>query len=66
MNARAQMLYQFGRTRALASKAQIAYFYELKSTNIGRAVSQTDGTLGWRKVVIFMLLRLTGLRRSSW
>jgi hypothetical protein len=37
---------QFGKTRALANKAQVACFYELKSSNVGRIVGKTDRTVG--------------------
>ncbi|PVH92711.1 hypothetical protein DM02DRAFT_484537, partial [Periconia macrospinosa] len=33
---------QFGKTRRQASKAAIAYFYELKPTNVGKIVGKQD------------------------
>jgi hypothetical protein len=41
-----ELVDQFGKTRALANKAQVACFYELKSSNVGRIVGKTDRTVG--------------------
>jgi hypothetical protein len=41
-----EMVDQFGRTRRQAHKAQIACFYELKASNVGRVVGKTDRTVG--------------------
>jgi hypothetical protein len=40
-----ELVDQFGKTRALANKAQVACFYELKSSNVGRIVGKTDRTV---------------------
>lgn len=37
-----EVVDQFGKTRRLAYKAQVACFYELKSSNVGRIVGQQD------------------------
>ena len=37
---------QFGKTRRLANKAQVACFYELKSSSVGRIVGKEDRTVG--------------------
>lgn len=36
---------QFGKTRRNANKTQVACFYELKSSNVGRIVGGTDRTV---------------------
>jgi hypothetical protein len=36
---------QFGKTRRLAHRAQVACFYELKSSNVGRIVGKSDRTV---------------------
>lgn len=36
---------QFGKTRRQASKAEVACFYELKSSNVGRIVGNADCTV---------------------
>jgi hypothetical protein len=36
---------QFGKTREQANNAQVACFYELKPSNIGRIVGKTDRTV---------------------
>jgi hypothetical protein len=41
-----EVVDQFGRTRRQANKAQVACFYELKTSNVGRIVGKTDRTLG--------------------
>jgi hypothetical protein len=41
---------QFGKTRKQAHKAQVACFYELKSSNVGRIVGKSDRTVGLRYV----------------
>jgi hypothetical protein len=40
-----EVVDQFGKTRALANKAKVACFYELKSSNVGRIVGKTDRTV---------------------
>jgi hypothetical protein len=40
-----EVVDQFGKTRGLANKAQVACFYELKSSNVGRIVGKTDQTV---------------------
>jgi hypothetical protein len=39
---------QFGKMRRQAHKAQVACFYELKSSNVGRIVGKSDRTVGLR------------------
>jgi hypothetical protein len=39
---------QFGKTRRQAHKAQVACFYELKSSNVGRIVGRSNRTVGLR------------------
>ncbi|RYO26148.1 hypothetical protein AA0113_g12537, partial [Alternaria arborescens] len=39
-----EVVDQFGRTRRLANKTQVACFYELKPSNVGRIVGKTDRT----------------------
>jgi hypothetical protein len=39
---------QFGKTRRQAHKTQVACFYELKSSNVGRIVGKSDRTVGLR------------------
>jgi hypothetical protein len=41
-----EVVDQFGKTRRQANKAQVACFYELKSSNVGRIVGKTDRTVG--------------------
>jgi hypothetical protein len=41
-----EMVDQFGRTRRQAHKAQVACFYELKSSNVGGIVGKSDRTVG--------------------
>jgi hypothetical protein len=36
---------QFGKTRRLVHRAQVACFYELKSSNVGRIVGKSDRTV---------------------
>ena len=40
-----EVVDQFGKTRRLANKAQVACFYELKSSNVGRIVGKADRTV---------------------
>jgi len=40
---------QFGKTRILANKAQVACFYELKSSNVGKIVGREDRTVSLSK-----------------
>lgn len=44
-----EVVDQFGKTRKLVNKAQVACFYELKSSNVGRIVGGTDRTVGQRQ-----------------
>jgi hypothetical protein len=44
---------QFGKTRRQAHKAQVACFYELKSSNVGRIVGKSDRTVGLRTRCMF-------------
>ena len=37
---------QFGKTRKQAHKAQVACFYELKSSNVGQIIGNSDRTVG--------------------
>ena len=46
---------QFGKTRRNANKTQVACFYELKSSNVGRIVGGTDRTV--RSSAFCMLFR---------
>jgi hypothetical protein len=39
---------QFGKTRKQAHKAQVACFYELKLSNVGRIVGRSNRTVGLR------------------
>jgi hypothetical protein len=39
-----ELVDQFGKTRMVASKAQVACFYELKSSNVGRIVGKENRT----------------------
>ena len=41
-----EVVDQFGKTRRQAHKAQVACFYELKSSNVGRIVGKSDRTVG--------------------
>ena len=41
-----EVVDQFGETRGLANKAQVACFYELKSSNVGRIVEKSDRMVG--------------------
>jgi hypothetical protein len=41
-----EVVDHFGKTRKLPNKAQIACFYELKSSNVGRIVGKSDRTVG--------------------
>ena len=43
-----EVVDQFGKTRTQAHKAQVACFYELKSSNVGRIVGKSDRTVGRR------------------
>ncbi|KAF2190432.1 hypothetical protein K469DRAFT_384770 [Zopfia rhizophila CBS 207.26] len=40
-----EVVDQFGKTRRQANKAQVACFYELKSSNVGRIVGKVDRTI---------------------
>lgn len=40
-----EVVDQFGKTRRQANKAQVACFYELKSSNVGRIVGKVDRTV---------------------
>jgi hypothetical protein len=40
-----EVVDQFGRTRRQAHKAQVACFYELKLSNVGRIVGKSDRTV---------------------
>lgn len=54
-----EVVDQFGKTRMQANKAQVACFYELKVSNVGKIVGREDRTVGSRKGVC-VLHRLTG------
>jgi hypothetical protein len=41
-----EVVDQFGKTRRQPNKAQVACFYELKSSNIGRIVGKTEQIVG--------------------
>ena len=41
-----EVVDQFGRTRKQANKAQVACFYELKKSNVGRIVGKSDREVG--------------------
>jgi hypothetical protein len=41
-----EVVDQFGKTRRQANKAQVACFYELKSSNVGSIVGGVDRTVG--------------------
>lgn len=41
-----EVVDQFGKTRRQGNKAQVACFYELKSSNVGRIVGKQDRTVG--------------------
>lgn len=41
-----EVVDQFGRTRKQVKKAQVACFYELKTSNVGRIVGMSDRTVG--------------------
>jgi hypothetical protein len=40
---------QFGKTRRQAHKAQVACFYELKSSNVGQIVGKSERIVGARE-----------------
>ena len=40
-----EVVDQFGKTRRQANKAQVACFYELKASNVGRIVGKVDRTV---------------------
>jgi hypothetical protein len=44
-----EVVDQFGQTRGQANKAQVACFYELKSSNVGKIVGKEDRTVGSEK-----------------
>ena len=44
---------QFGRMRRQANKAQVACFYELKPSNVGRIVGEANRTVGSRIDYVF-------------
>ncbi|KAF2138911.1 uncharacterized protein K452DRAFT_233233, partial [Aplosporella prunicola CBS 121167] len=44
-----ELVDQFGKTRKLANKAQVACFYELKSSNIGKIVGKEDRTVSLKE-----------------
>lgn len=43
-----EIVDQFGKTRRQLNRAQVACFYELKSSNVGRIVGKSDRTVGLR------------------
>jgi hypothetical protein len=44
-----ELVDQFGKTRRQAIKAQVACFYELKSSNLGKIMGKLDRTVGSQK-----------------
>jgi hypothetical protein len=44
-----EVVDQFGKTRRLAHKAQVACFYELKPSNVGSIVGKEDRMVGVRE-----------------
>jgi hypothetical protein len=48
-----EVVDQFGKTRMRAKKAQVACFYELQSSNVGRIVGKTDRTVCRRQLRIY-------------
>jgi hypothetical protein len=44
-----ELVDQFGKTQRQVNKAQVACFYELKSSNIGKIVGKLDRTVGSQK-----------------
>jgi len=59
-----EVVDQFGRMRRQANKAEVACFYELKSSNVGKIVGKQD-----RMVGLQMALRLAEAdccARDSW
>ncbi|KAF2630605.1 hypothetical protein BU25DRAFT_243492 [Macroventuria anomochaeta] len=53
-----EVVDQFGKTRGLANKAQVACFYELKTSNVGRIVGKIDRTVssGQRECAVLSAL----------
>jgi hypothetical protein len=47
-----EVVDQFRKTRRQVHKAQVACFYELKSSNVGRIVGKEDRTVGARESYI--------------
>ena len=41
-----EVVGQFGRMRRQANEAEVACFYELKSSNVGKIVGKQDRTVG--------------------
>jgi len=59
-----EVVDQFGRMRKQANKAEVACFYELKSSNVGKIVGEKDRIVGLQ-----MVLRHVGAdccARDSW
>lgn len=53
-----EVVDQFGKTRRQANKAQVACFYELKSSNVGRIVGKTDRAVGQERTLHFTRLTI--------
>jgi hypothetical protein len=52
-----EIVDQFGRTRRQPNRAQVACFYELKSSNVGRIVGKSDRTVGLRVSASYLSYR---------
>jgi hypothetical protein len=53
-----EVVDQFGKTRRQANKAQVACFYELKSSNVGRIVGKTNRAVGRERTLHFTRLTI--------
>jgi predicted RNA-binding protein Jag len=59
-----EVVDQFGKTRMQANKAQVACFYELKSSNVGKIVGKEDRTVGLQMTV--HITKADCFWRDSW
>ncbi|KAF2807746.1 uncharacterized protein BDZ99DRAFT_446597 [Mytilinidion resinicola] len=59
-----EVVDQFGKTRMRANKAQVACFYELKASNVGKIVGREDRTVGLQRTV--HLTKVDCICRDSW
>lgn len=55
---------QIGKTRRHANKAQVACFYELKSSNVGRIVGNQDRTVSLKEDCVLCLIEANYLTET--